>query len=174
MVEAREQVADRKAFLQRFAGVAEHSPWVAETLWDEHPDAASAQRVEPLVDAFGKVIRSASAERRLALLQAHPELAVGVAAGSELTEASRREQTGAGLDRCSPEEFLEFKSLNQAYQDKFGFPFIIAVKGLDRSQILERFRDRIERSPQQEFSTAIENVIRIVGYRIEQLSAGHA
>jgi OHCU decarboxylase len=90
-----------------------------------------------------------------------------------MTEASRNEQHDVGLDRCSPEEFIEFQSLNVAYRAEFGFPFIIAVKGMSRKDILERFRSRIERDPDEEFVTAVENVIRIAGFRIADALGRH-
>ena len=97
------------------------------------------------------------------LLRAHPVLACGMVGNDELTRMSREEQAGAGLDKCSPDEFIEFQSLNLDYKSKFGFPFIIAVQGMSRHEILDRFRDRVERSEDQEFATAVENVIRIIG-----------
>lgn len=162
-------MSERAQFLARFGAVVEHAPWVAEAVWERYPAAARAEEFEGLTDAFGRVIRTAPREQRLELLRAHPDLACGVVASSELTEASRNEQSGAGLDRCSPEEFIEFQSLNVEYKAKFGFPFIIAVKGMNRREILERFRDRIERKPEEEFSTAVENVLRIIGFRIREI-----
>lgn len=169
MSEGRPPSSERQRFLARFGQVAEHASWVAEAVWERYPAAARAEEYEGLIDAFGKVIRTASREQRMELLRAHPDLACGVVSSSELTEASRTEQAGAGLDRCSPEEFIEFQSLNVEYKTQFGFPFILAVKGLDRRQILERFRDRIERNPDEEFATAIENVIRIIGFRVADI-----
>lgn len=160
------KTSEREHFLARFGNVAEHAPWVAEAVWERYPAAARAEEYDGLVDAFGKVIRTAPHEQRLELLQAHPDLACGVVSSRDLTAASRTEQAGAGLDQCSPEEFIEFQSLNVEYKSQFGFPFIIAVKGMNRREILERFRDRIERAPEAEFATAIENVTRIIGFRI--------
>lgn len=173
MNEGQSQISERERFLARFGEVAEHAPWVAEAVWERYPTVARAEEYEGLVDAFGKVIRTAPHEQRLELLRAHPDLACGVVASSELTEASRDEQAGAGLDQCSPEEFIEFQSLNVAYKAQFGFPFIIAVKGLSRREILERFRDRIERTLQEEFATAVENVVRIIGFRIADILGTH-
>lgn len=169
MNEGRSQSSERERFLARFSEVAEHAPWVAEAVWERYPAAARAEEYEGLMDAFGKVIRTAPHEKRLELLRAHPDLACGVVSSRDLTDASRTEQAGAGLDQCSPEEFIEFQSLNVEYKSQFGFPFIIAVKGMNRRQILERFRDRIERPPEEEFATAIENVTRIIGFRIADI-----
>ena len=160
----------RQHFIDRFGEVAEFAPWVAEGVWERYPVIARSGNARDLTEAFGRVIRAAPEARRLELLRAHPDLACGIAARDALTSASRAEQRGAGLDQCSPQEFLEFQSLNLEYKAKFGFPFILAVKGLDRREILERFRDRVERSRAEEFTAAVENVIRIVGFRIEAIT----
>ena len=95
-------------------------------------------------------------------------LAAAEAEAEDLTAHSRNEQRGAGLDRCRPDEFAEFQHLNEAYRMKFGFPFIVAVKGLDRRQILEGFRSRLQNTPATEFREAVEQVIRIGYFRLEQ------
>jgi len=105
----------------------------------------------------------------MSLLRAHPELAAARAEGEDLTAHSHSEQRGAGLDRCRPDEFTEFQRLNAAYRQKFGFPFIVAVKGLDRRQILDRFRSRLQNTPEAEFEEAVAQVIRIGYFRLEQL-----
>jgi OHCU decarboxylase len=172
MIEKSANPTDHERFLERFGDVVEHSPWVADTVWQRYPAAAKAECQDDLLDAFAKVIRTAPHEKRLQLLRAHPDLACGVVSTRELTKASREEQEGVGLDKCSPQEFIEFQSLNLEYKSQFGFPFIIAVKGMNRNEILERFRSRIERTPDEEFMTAIENVIRIVGHRIADVIHG--
>lgn len=159
---------DKTEFMTVFSGVFEHSPWIAEDVWEagvrgHHDSVAGLHR------AFGDVIRNSERERKLALLRAHPELAVGIASKQQLTEASRREQRGAQLDRCSPAEFSEFQKLNKSYGEKFGFPFIMAVKGCDRHGILEAFRARLINTPDQEFQAAVDQVIRIGRFRIEGL-----
>lgn len=159
---------DKSEFMAAFSGVFEHSPWIAAAVWESgmnsrHDSAAGLHR------AFGEVIRQSQREKKLALLRAHPELAVGIASNGQLTEASRREQRGAELDRCSPAEFSEFQNLNKSYGEKFGFPFIMAVKGYDRHGILEAFRARLTNTPDQEFQAAVDQVIRIGRFRIEGL-----
>lgn len=173
MTEDLASAPSRESFLERYGGVVEHAPWVAEEVWAQYPEAAQAGDFQDLCEAFGRVIRAAPEGKRLELLRAHPDLACGLAAPAHLTDASLAEQKGAGLDQCSPDEFLEFQSLNLEYKAQFGFPFIIAVKGLDRQEILDRFRQRIERSKAQEFTTAIENVIRIVGFRLASIVGVH-
>ena len=103
------------------------------------------------------------------MLRAHPELAMGIASDEQLTRLSQNEQRGAGLDRCSPEEFSEFQSLNDSYREKFGFPFIMAVKGCNRHDILESFRARLDNSVAEEFQTAVDAVIRIGRFRIDSI-----
>jgi OHCU decarboxylase len=159
---------DKAEFMAVFSGVFEHSPWIAEAVWESglngrHDSVAGLHR------AFGDVIRYSEREKKLALLRAHPELAVGIVSNQQLTEASRREQRGAELDRCSPAEFSEFQKLNESYGEKFGFPFIMAVKGYDRHGILEAFRARLMNSENQEFQAAVDQVIRIGRFRIEGL-----
>jgi OHCU decarboxylase len=159
---------DKTKFMAIFGGVFEHSPWIAEAVWDtgltgRHDTAAG------LHQSFREVIRQSGREEKLALLLAHPELAVGIASDEQLTESSQREQRGAGLDRCSPEEFSEFRKLNDSYREKFGFPFIMAVKGFDRHEILESFRARLENTGDEEFQAAVEQVIRIGRFRIDSL-----
>jgi OHCU decarboxylase len=173
MSEGGTQSSARERFLSRFGGVVEHSPWVAEAVWERYPAAARSREYEALFDSFGRVIRTAPHEQRLALLRAHPDLACGVVASHGLSESSRSEQAGAGLDQCTPQEFIEFQSLNLEYKSRLGFPFIIAVKGMTRKEILERFRDRVERSQEDEFATATENVIRIIGFRIADVLRKH-
>ena len=159
---------DRAGFLARYGGVYEHSPWIAEEVWD-HGEAADA--VEPLADAMAARVEAADRDRQLALLRAHPDLAGRLAVAGGLTAESSAEQAGAGLDRCSPEEYAEFQTLNDAYTARFGFPFILAVRGRDRRQILQAFRDRVGNERQAEFCEALEQVHRIARLRLEALAA---
>jgi OHCU decarboxylase len=110
---------------------------------------------------------AASREKKLALIRAHPDLAC---AERNLTAESTSEQKGAGLKECSPEEFAEFQKLNAEYKKKFGFPFIIAVKGLNRTDILKAFRQRINNSADAEFDAALEQIHRIAWFRLSALS----
>jgi len=161
---------DKTEFMALFGNVFEHSPWIAKAVWDAgltgRHDTASG-----LHQPFREVIRRSGREEKLALLRAHPELATGVAADEQLTDSSQREQRGAGLDHCSPEEFSEFENLNDSYRDTFGFPFIMAVKGYNRHDILESFRARLENTRDMEFQTAVEQVIRIGRFRIDSIFA---
>ena len=155
----------RDAFIARFGPVYEASPWVAEAVW---PAAERGELDDPeaLAQAMRAAVDAAPQERRLALIRAHPQLAV---AGGAMAEASVREQSGAGLDQCSPEELDTFRSLNAAYLARFGHPFIIAVAGLTRGDILAAFEERLENDAEAEFATAIAQIHRIAGFRLAAL-----
>ena len=150
--------------MQRYGHVYEHSPWIARRVYaatDGQVDSCDA-----LDQEFRAVISAAPDDQQLELLRAHPELAC--AERSALTGASRSEQAGAGLDRCSPAEFEAFQELNRAYRERFGFPFILAVAGRERSEILDIFRNRIGNSPANERVEALEQVMRIGRLRLTE------
>ena len=155
----------REDFIASFGGVFEHSPFIAERAYD------AGMIFVPLTArgihaAMVAEFRKSSGDERLGVLRAHPDLAGKLAISGELTEDSKQEQAGAGLDRLSPEEHARFTALNAAYMAKFGFPFIIAVKGLDRVDILSAFETRIGNSEAEEFSTACAQVERIALLRL--------
>jgi len=158
---------DRPAFVALLGGVYECSPWIAERAWQRRPfgDRAALQQ------ALAQSLAAASKAEQLALIRVHPELAGKASVRGELTVDSRREQAGAGLDRCSPEEFEEIQRLNRDYGQRFGFPFIIAVKGLGRQDILAAMRRRIGRTPAEEFAEALAQVDRIAALRLADLVA---
>jgi len=158
----------RDEFVSRFGGVFEHSPFIAERAFD------NGAVIEPLTfggvhGALVEVFRAASADERLGVLQAHPDLAGRLAIAGELTEDSRKEQAGAGLDRLSPAEHARFTELNSAYVAKFGFPFIIAVKGLGKDDILTAFETRIGNDRDAEFATATAQVEKIALLRLQSM-----
>ena len=154
------------AFIVVFGGIYEQSPWVAEAVY---PSLIPGIDVASMAEQMRSVVDTASDKLKLDLLRAHPDLA-GRLSLAELTESSRLEQTGAGLDRCTPEELRDFQELNRVYTEQFGFPFIIAVQGLQRADILEAFRIRVNRSSDTEFITAIEQVHRIAKLRLETIT----
>ena len=158
----------RGDFIARFGGVFEHSAFIAERAYDRGLIFVPL-RATGVHQAMVSVFRDASREERLGVLRAHPDLAGRLAIAGELTEDSRKEQAGAGLDRLSPAEHARFTKLNTAYTEKFGFPFIIAVKGLDKSDILAAFEKRIHNSAEEEFETAAAQVERIAGLRLAAL-----
>jgi OHCU decarboxylase len=159
---------DRDAFLARFGGVYEHSPWIAAALYDSGlgPQHDTA---EGLGAALAAIVDAAPEEAQLALLRAHPDLAGRLALAGGLTASSASEQSGAGLDRCTPEELARFTALNAAYTQRFGFPFIIAVRGLDRTGILAAFGRRLGNEVETERTTALAQVHRIALLRLRLL-----
>jgi OHCU decarboxylase len=161
-------MVERAEFISRFGGVFEHSPFIAERAYDagEIREPLTASGVHAALSAE---FRAASHEERLGVLRAHPDLAGKLAIAGELTNDSRNEQAGAGLDRLSPQEHARFTDLNAAYVEKNGFPFIIAVKGLNRQDILHAFETRIGNYAQEEFTTATTQVEKIAWLRLSAL-----
>ena len=152
-------------FVARLGGIYEHSPWVAERAFPARPFAS----LEALHAAMQGAMLAASREEQLALIGAHPEL-LGRLEAAELTESSRREQAGAGLERCSAAQKARMRALNAAYREKFGFPFIVAVKGLDWGGIIERMEERLAHTREAEFETALREIGRIARFRLEALA----
>ena len=151
------------AFVAAFGGIAEHTPWVAERAMASRP----FQSRGAMVDAFQTAVATASRPEQHALIAAHPDLAGRAAIAGALGEDSRHEQKGAGLDTLTPDEFQRLTRLNDAYRARFGFPFILAVKGATKHQIIEAFERRIHGAMEEEFWTAIAQVMRIIRFRIE-------
>ena len=139
-----------------------------EMAWTKRPFADRAD----LQASLAETLATAGRQRQLALIEAHPELAGKAAIRGELTADSAREQAGAGLDVCTPEEFAAIRRLNDAYREKFGWPFIIAVKGLGRQEIIAAMARRLERSPDEEFAEALAQIVRIAGFRLDALIDG--
>ncbi|PYG60957.1 2-oxo-4-hydroxy-4-carboxy-5-ureidoimidazoline decarboxylase [Rhizobium sp. UGM030330-04] len=158
----------RQEFVARFGGVFEHSPFIAERAYDA--GAVEGDLTAKVVHgALVAQFRAASEAERLGVLRAHPDLAGKLAIAGKLTADSRNEQAGAGLDRLSPAEHARFTALNSAYTQKFGFPFIIAVKGLNRHDILSAFETRIGNDTAQEFATATAQVEKIAWLRLSAM-----
>ena len=158
----------KDAFVQRYGGVFEHSPWIAERAFDLELGPAH-DTASGLANALSRAFRSASPEERLAVLKAHPDLAGKLAAAKRLTPESTAEQAGAGLDALTDAERARFTELNDAYTGKFGFPFIIAVRGLDKARILQAFETRVANDRDQELATACAQVERIALLRLKDM-----
>jgi OHCU decarboxylase len=158
----------REAFIARFGGVFELSPWIAAGAWDAGL-GADADTADGLHAALCRVLDGAPRERRLALIRAHPDLAGKLALAGGLTAESTGEQASAGLDRCTPEEYARFQALNDAYKARFGFPFIMAVRGRGRAEILEAFERRVANEPEVERETALAQIERIALLRLRDL-----
>jgi len=156
---------DRDTFVAEFGGVFEHSPWIAEGAFDAElgPTHDTARGVH---QALARVFRAAEAERRLGVLTAHPDLAGKLAAAGRLTAESTAEQAGAGLDMLTDEERAAFTRLNDAYTNRFGFPFIIAVKDNTKASIVAAFERRIGNDRAAEFAEACRQVERIAELRL--------
>jgi 2-oxo-4-hydroxy-4-carboxy-5-ureidoimidazoline decarboxylase len=148
-----------EAFVSAFGDVAEHSSWVARHAASLRPYRSR----EAMIAAFSDSLRAAAQQSQLALIRAHPDLATK----AKLTFDSRREQAGAGLDALTEAEFARFNHLNELYKAKFDFPFIFAVKGATKQQILESFSERISNTQEDEFALALEQICRIFRFRIE-------
>ncbi|MEZ5666656.1 MAG: 2-oxo-4-hydroxy-4-carboxy-5-ureidoimidazoline decarboxylase [Alphaproteobacteria bacterium] len=165
---ARPSACDRAGFVVAYGGVWEHSPWIAEATWDGGIGPAE-DGAGGLHAAMCAVLDAADRARQQALIDAHPDLAGRLAVAGELTADSRREQASAGLDRCTPAEFARFQSLNAAYRARFGFPFIMAVKGRTRAEILDAFARRLDNDRETEFATALAEVKKIALLRLQDL-----
>ena len=165
LVGRKVEANDRERFLAAYGPLFDHSPWVAERVWDKRPFADA----KVLHCAFLRVIAEATREERLALARAHPELADKVAMAKGLTASSSREQASAGLDRLSPADYATFHALNRAYRDKHGFPFIICVKLNDRASILAAMRARCDRESDAELDEAMTQIGLISRLRLADL-----
>ena len=153
------------SFVATLSGIFEHSPWVAEAAETHRPFGSVAALHADMAD----VVERAGADRQLALINAHPELAGKAAVRGELTHESTREQSGAGLDQCTQTEFDKLQTLNAAYRVKFGFPFILAVRGYDRHGIIANFETRVNNSHADELRASLDQIYRIARFRLDDL-----
>ncbi len=154
--------------MEAYGGIYEHSPWIAEAAWLAN-NGDNLDTADALLNTMQNAVKAADEPAKLRLICAHPDLAGKAAVRGELTDESKSEQKGAGLDACTPEEFEEFQTLNRAYKQKFGFPFIIAVKGHDRHSILAAFRARLNHDRALEFKTALTEIHKIASFRLADL-----
>ena len=154
--------ADRETFRVWLGDVFEASPWVAERAWEARP----FRTVEALHAAMRAVVTRASDGERLALLRAHPDLAGKAARAGAMSAASVAEQATAGLDRLTDDEFARFERLNGTYRERFGFPFIVAVRRHDKLAILAAYERRLQNTREGEIEAALEQVFEITGLRL--------
>lgn len=150
------------AFVDRFGGVAEHSPWVAALAWAAWPFAS----VTALHAAMMAAVAAAPEAEQVALVRAHPDLAGRAALAGELTAESTLEQSSAGLDRLTAEEMARFQAMNRAYAERFGFPFVMAVRNAGKRAILAAYERRIANAAAAELATALAEVGKIVWMRL--------
>ena len=145
-------------FISIFRNIFEKTEWIAERCYESKP----YNNLDELVSKMMKIFENIEKERHLEILNSHPDLAVE----KKLTEDSKNEQKNASLNQCTDEEFVEFKKLNEKYKKKFGFPFIIAVKGKNKEEILNSFRQRITNNINLEFEEAKKQVKKIANFRL--------
>ncbi len=157
-------MSGRDEFIARFGDVFEYSPWIAEAAYDAGlPTAHTPDGVHSQLCA---AMRATSHEDKMALIKAHPDLAGKLSRAGGLTAASTAEQASAGLDSLSDADFEAFTALNAAYMDKFGMPFVMAVKGRGCDDILAAFKARLLHDAETEFETALSEIERIAWLRI--------
>ena len=148
-------------FISIFGNIFEKTEWIAERCYESKP----YNNPDELVSKMMKIFENSEKEKHLEVLNSHPDLAVE----KRLTENSKNEQKNASLNQCSDKEFLEFKNLNEEYKKKFGFPFIIAVKGKNKEEILNSFRQRITNNINLEFEEAKKQVKKIASFRLDEI-----
>jgi 2-oxo-4-hydroxy-4-carboxy-5-ureidoimidazoline decarboxylase len=152
-------------FIDLLGGVYEKSPWVAGHVWRERPFRSG----EELRRQMQLAVQVAGLDRQLTLLRAHPDLGTRAQPGEALGEFSSKEQQGAGLDQLTRDEHETLLLLNRQYLSRFGFPFIYAVRGSGRHDVLAALTMRLESSPDEEFAQALHEVHRIAGFRLSDL-----
>jgi 2-oxo-4-hydroxy-4-carboxy-5-ureidoimidazoline decarboxylase len=154
-----------EAFVARFGGVFEDSPWIAEAAWTRGPFESAADLHAALV----AVVDEAPREARVALIRAHPELAGEAAIAGELTPESTREQAAAGLDALTPRQHAALLELTARYRERFGFPFVVCVREHTADSIIAAVRTRLENEPDAEERTALAEIAKIAALRLDDL-----
>jgi 2-oxo-4-hydroxy-4-carboxy-5-ureidoimidazoline decarboxylase len=152
---------DQNAFVERIGWVFEHSRWVADRAWSRRPFGS----IGDMHQAMRAEVEAAEYDEQLALLRAHPDLG----ARARMSASSSGEQAGAGLDRLSENEFERLRTLNEAYKLKFGFPFLLAVKGASKFDVLQALERRLRSTVDVEFAEALAQVYKIAAFRLEGL-----
>ena len=148
-------------FISTFGNIFEKTEWIAERCYESKP----FNNLDELVLKMMEIFENTKKEKHLEILNSHPNLAVE----KKLTEDSKNEQKNANLNQCTEEEFIEFENLNKEYKKKFGFPFIIAVKGKNKDEILDNFRQRITNDINLEFEEAKKQVKKIANFRLVEI-----
>jgi 2-oxo-4-hydroxy-4-carboxy-5-ureidoimidazoline decarboxylase len=156
---------DLHPFVANLGTIYEHSPWIAEAVWQERPFASA----DALIAAMARVVAQSGADRQLTLIREHPELAGRAMVRAELTADSASEQRGAGLTQCTPAELAELTGLNARYREKFGFPFVLAVKGYDRAGIIAELARRLDNDVATEFAESLHQIDKIAHLRLMAL-----
>jgi 2-oxo-4-hydroxy-4-carboxy-5-ureidoimidazoline decarboxylase len=160
--------ADAREFTDLLGAIYEHSPWVAARAAVGRPFAG----VGELHAAMQRIVMQADRPEQLALIRAHPQLRGRLASAEQLTRASQSEQASAGLDRCTPEQLERLQGLNQAYAERHGFPFVVAVRGLGTADIIARMEQRLPNETDQEFRACLREIGCIARFRLDDLIQG--
>ena len=155
-------------FVRVIGPVFEHSPWIAEAAWLKRPFAD----FENLHHALCETVKNSGEDKQLALIRAHPDLVGRAALAGTLTRESNNEQASAGLDKLSPEEIELFQKQNAAYQNKFGFPFVICARLNKKEVMLAGFERRLKNSRESEIKTALAEIFKIAELRLRDLTQG--
>ena len=148
-------------FISIFGNIFEKTEWIAERCYESKP----YNNIDELISKMIEIFENTEKEKHLEILNSHPDLAVE----KKLTKDSKNEQKNASLNQCTDKEFIEFKKLNEEYKKKFGFPFIIAVKGKNKEEILNSFRQRITNNINLEFEEAKRQVKKIASFRLSEI-----
>ena len=156
---------DQNEFTDFFGNIFENARWIAEKLYNQKPFKDFEDLSQKMLNIFENIDK----EKKLEIINSHPDLADKTKIGS-LTPDSNKEQNTAGLDKCSEEEFNEFKKLNIKYKEKFGFPFIYAVKGKSKNEILNNFKERVACDIDVEFEEAKKQVKKIASLRLNVIN----
>ena len=154
---------DRAGFVECFGRLFENSPWIAEAAWRDRP----FEDPEDLYEALVAAMHAAPRQRKLALIRAHPDLAGRAAIEGTLTDSSRREQASAGLDRLTPDEYAAFTRTNDAYRERFGFPFVVCAREHTKESILRVASERLANTEDEEIRVALEEIAKIARLRLE-------
>ena len=152
---------NKSEFISIFGNVFEKTEWIAERCYESKP----YNNLDELISKMMEIFENTEKKRHLEILKSHPDLAVE----KKLTKDSRNEQKNVSLDQCTNGEYREFKKLNEEYKKKFGFPFIIAVKGKNKEEILNSFRQRITNNINSEFEEAKKQVKKIASFRLSEI-----
>jgi 2-oxo-4-hydroxy-4-carboxy-5-ureidoimidazoline decarboxylase len=152
-------------FVRLIGPVFEHSAWIAEESWSKRPFSG----LDKLHLRLCETVRTAGPDKQLALIRAHPDLVGKAALAGALTAASNSEQASAGLNQLTPDEIAAFQKFNQAYREKFGFPFVICARLNKKAAILNGFHIRLNNSREQEIQTALEEIFKIARLRLEDI-----
>ena len=162
------QKMEGKKIINLLKGIYEHSAWVPEKLLSENISEIKTKKELKLI--MKKIVDNSTEKKKLNLIKAHPELGKKLKKKEKLTKFSKEEQKSAGLDQCTDEEFEILTNLNNTYRSKFEFPFILAVKGLNKNQIIDNMKKRVNNSKSEEFKTAINEIHKIAQLRIKDLT----